>query len=306
MKKSQEAIITMLNDDKTVPSKVKIEDVKIFNNLKKSHALQVVINHCKEMDQGLVHSKVFIDARNAIECSVCQRDVKTKENLNASGLCTFCQKQIDREKKEKEVEAKLYKNWKQLEKDLIKLSSGYVLLKNNKIKRTVSLEDGKDFVEFSIFREAVYGGSAWHQHVTGYALRIRSNHYGLESLRLKKDFSSKNVAKSLHSKIEKMVEEHENRLQLDKKKKAKKTELIRMIIKELGVSNIVIKDSYTYPQGRQRAGVTSTTDKKVQLGKVEVLVARSIDNPDRLNYRIRGISKSLTLKQIKEISKIAK
>lgn len=305
MEKSQKAIITMLNDDKTVPSKVKIEDIKIFNNLKKSHALQVVINRCKEMDQKLVHGRVFIDARNAIECFICQRDIKTKENLNEKGICASCQKEIDKEKSKKEAETALYKKWRQLEKDLIKLSPGYVLLSNNKIKRTVSLKDNKNFIEFSIFREATYGGSTWGSHIRkDHALRIGSTQSGIEALRLKKDFSGKNVAMSLHNKIENMVKEHENKCQLDKKQNAKKIELVRMIIKEFS-GDITIKDVYVYPQGRFKPGRVSSIEKEVQFGNLQLMASRSASDSSKIKYRIKGISKPLTLKQIRGISKIA-
>lgn len=298
------------NNDSTIPELVQVSDVKAFNKGTKIHALQTLINSCKELDQKLVNKADFIKARNAIECGICKKNVVVKTNLNENKLCASCQKQIDQEKKKKAASDLLTNNWKQLKKDLNELYKGYVfVIPNNAvtindvvtIKRTVKLEED-DPIIFSIYREALYSNSGFRSYSAGHALRISSNKNEVESTRLKKDFHSKNVAKSLHKKIEELVEKYKLKHQRAKKKNSEKTKFIKAIMKELKVSEADINNCYYYSRGRSHGGkrIMEIT-KKVTFHNL--ILSVSIFR-NKLVYNLAGIRDSLSVKQIKEIVKI--
>lgn len=303
-------MIINYNNDSTIPELVQVSDIKAFNKGAKIHALQTLINSCKELDQRLVNKADFIKARNAVECGICKKNVVVKMNLNENKLCASCQKQVDREKKKKAASVLLTNNWKQLEKDLKELDDGYVfLILNNAvtindavtIKRTVKLEKD-DSITFSIYREALYSNSGFRSYSAGHALRIGSNKNEVEATRLKKDFHSKNVAKSLHKKIEKLVEEYKLKHQRAKEKNSEKTKFIKAIMKELKVSATDINDCYHYPRGRGHdyERIMEAT-KKVVFHNLTLNVSTL---RDKLVYNLAGIRGSLSVKQIKEIVKI--
>lgn len=298
----KDVVVTRLSCDDTVPEKVRIKDIDAFNKVKKLNALQTLVNRCKEMQQGLVLKADFIKARDTIECVICHAGFHFAKALNSEGQCQECVAEIEKAKREKEQKILLFKKWKQLEKDLKKFNGSYIFLdsENAVIKRAIRLKDKKPIV-FEIYRDNIYSRSDWHPRVTGYALRITSDKHGLEADRLKKDFDGKNVAESLHNKIEKLVSDYEVKIQSQKEQKDKRNKFVETIMKDLGVTGDAIKDCYFYPRGRGYGARVLSETKEVRFQGV-YLKAHYLSG--KLDYSIGGIPKRLTISQVKKISKL--
>lgn len=284
------------------PDKVKVADIKVYNEIKKVHALQTLINKAEELEQKLVIKSDFICARDAVECNVCHKRVDIKSALNPNGQCKKCEREIIREIAQKAAVLEEAKNWKQLEADLKKENPDYFLNeKNTKIIRKFYEGENNASVMFSIYREGVYSRSINYRQ-TGYSLKIGCSLYSYSADRLKKDFGAKNLAQSLHKRIEKIILEITKAAEKMAIKREKKSTFIEKLIEAFGITKEEILNRYSHSYGRNQRTVVFNDSKEVHYKKLKVIATTETDN--KLSYSIKGIDKELNIKQVKDIAKL--
>lgn len=303
-----------LNDDNLVSDKVKLSEIISFVKIKENstNALQILIKKCQEMEQGLVLKNEFIRARDIIECSICSKSVPIRDSLNDKGHCIKCANEIAMKIKHKIAKERLIQQWETLAQELKKINPQYVLIKTEnattiELKTDISAYEDKSLI-FNIYREAIYYDDRWSRTTHKYALRISSTAFGLEAQRLRKNFTSKNVAISLNKKIEALYEQHKAKIEKNKQKTKDSRLFITTIMQDFKVSETSIHAIYM-DYGRSHRTRISEYRKKVTYKNIELVA--NLSNNDTVTYTISGIRNfnkdgCFTVSQIKKIAQFIK
>ena len=118
---------------------------------------------------------------------------------------------------EQHTKEKLTTTWQGLLIDLNKEAGKDIYVLENNISSGISnfirrQDKNKNYCQ--IYRDPIYRRDSFY-HSGRYALRIKTNNYGIKATGLGKDFGAKNLAKGLHKKCNELLEK------IDTKEKAK-------------------------------------------------------------------------------------
>jgi len=283
---------------KDLPKKIKLEDVIAYNKAgSEKMSIASLIKNCNDFERNLVSRDEFIAAREAIECKTCGRIVPS-ENYLKKGICSECEK-IERARLAKVI---ILNKWEKLHDDLQAIDKNYEFVEADKfndpkIKLTVKLIND-DIMILSIYRDTVYNRGSWH--ATGHALRIGSSDYEYENRKLRKDFGAKNLAESLHNKIQELIKQKNNRLEIQMEKTKEKTNLANKIKAELQVTDDDLSNVYSaYGYGRNHRHTEYTGVKEVKFDKYRLQA--SINKDGNLEYIFKALGRSFNAEELKKV-----
>lgn len=170
------------------------------------------------LSQGLLEKAEFDKAARIHYCSVCVKNTVSKKG----DMCKECLAENDGQRARELLE----KKWQTLA-DALNDEAGCNVYEFNleeleegekkgpdwklNITREVKLDDDST-VTYTLKREDIYSGSGWSSRISGYAIRIHARP-GEGATKLKRDFDSKDVAKHLHKRIAKIINEENQRVQ---------------------------------------------------------------------------------------------
>lgn len=248
------------------PDYIPTKEVEVYCKEKPKHSLKELLNKAIIIKQGLISGHDFITARDTLECKVCETKITKHEK---DGICSKCNRNVEKEKAAKVLKEKRELQWNTLLKELNGLDKNYKLEASVHNKKYISLglKGAVDYA-FTIYLDRVYSGRGYDSYrSSNYALRIKSNVYDLDARTLRKDFDSPGVAKSLHEKIKSLFERNERKVKINNKEENEENDFIKQIIDELGVKKTDISNVYHSSGGQRYNGVKSRQKEVVYNGK---------------------------------------
>ena len=174
---------------------VTISEVKKAYNELGKHSIKRLINEMEALDQGKIQKDKLEEAKLANECNVCHKVIP-----EGKSMCRDC----EREERERLAENELDNKFEGLKDALNKFAGSEVYKVVKGGYQTIIRRDVCD--EYcEIYRDGISHRGGWS--IYKHALRIRTSDYSIKAKGLQKDFGDKNVAKNLHERCNKLLEE---------------------------------------------------------------------------------------------------